>query len=181
MFHLFLSCGIILPDSKLPTGTKAPIARYRIASMEKGTYALLIALGKEIPIAVGRLGLFIFPPGYYIYVGSAQGGLYPRVRRHLRGEKRRRWHVDYLLEFAQVVEVWYALGDESQECLWRQIVHEMPQGEIPVKGFGSSDCRCPSHLIRFPALASFVLFRERLGEWGSLLRRATPESMLASR
>jgi len=146
--------------------------------VEKGTYALLIALGKETPIAVGRLGLFTFPPGYYTYVGSAQGGLYPRVKRHLKGEKRRRWHIDYLLDFAQVVEVWYAPGGESQECFWCQIAHNMPKGEILAKGFGSSDCRCPSHLIYFPAPPSFALFRGRLGERGSLVKRATPDEFV---
>jgi len=146
--------------------------------VRKGTYLLLIALGKESHIAVGRLGLFTFPPGYYIYVGSAQGGLYPRVNRHLKGEKRRRWHIDYLLDFAQVVEVWYAPGGESQECLWCQIAREMPQGEILAKGFGSSDCRCPSHLIYLPTLPSFALFRERLGERGSLLKGTKPAEFL---
>ena len=170
-----MSCGIISSRAQgFLSGSEGPILERKIVSVEKGTYALLIALGKETPIAVGRLGLFTFPPGYYIYVGSALGSLYPRVKRHLKGEKKRRWHIDYLLEFAQVVEVWYALGEESQECLWCQIAHEMPQGEIPAKGFGSSDCRCPSHLFRFPTAPSFALFRERLGERGSLLKRATP-------
>jgi len=142
--------------------------------VEKGTYALLITLSGETTISVGRLGRFAFPPGYYIYVGSAQGSLYPRVKRHLRTEKRLHWHIDYLLEFAQVVEVWYATGVESQECLWCQIAREMPRGETPARGFGSSDCRCRSHLIRFPTPPSFALFRERLGERGLLLKRASP-------
>jgi len=157
--------------------TKTPIVEHKIASVEKGTYALLIALSKETSIAVGRLGLFTFPPGYYLYVGSAQSGLYPRVKRHLKGEKRLRWHIDYLLESAQVVEVWYAPGGESQECFWCQIAHEMPQSAIPAKGFGSSDCRCPSHLIYFPTPPSFALFQERLGERGSLLKRVTPAEL----
>ena len=171
-----MSCGIISGGAQgFLSRTKAPIVEHKIASVGKGTYALLIALGKKTPIAVGRLGLFTFPPGYYLYVGSAQSGLYPRVKRHLKGEKRRRWHIDYLLKSAQVVEIWYATGVESQECFWCQIAHEMPQSEIPAKGFGSSDCRCPCHLIRFPTVPSFVLFRERLGERGSLLKRATPD------
>jgi len=170
-----MSCGIISFTAQgLFPGIEGPIVEHKIASVEKGTYALLIALGKKTPIAVGRLGLFIFPPGYYVYVGSAQGGLYPRVKRHLKSEKRLRWHIDYLLESAQVVEVWYALGGESQECFWCQIAREMPQSETPARGFGSSDCRCLSHLIYFPEPPSFVLFRERLGERGWPLKRTTP-------
>ena len=160
------------------SGTKRPIVEYKIVSVVKGTYALLIALGKKTPIAVGRLGLFTFPPGYYLYVGSAQSGLYPRVKRHLNVEKKLRWHIDYLLNFAQVTEVWYATGVESQECFWCRIAHEMPQGEILAKGFGSSDCRCASHLIYFPRLPSFVLFREMLGNRGWPLKSATPAGFL---
>ena len=170
-----MSCGIISGGAQgFLSRTKRPIVEYKIASVEKGTYALLITLSEETAISVGRLGLFTFPPGYYIYVGSAQSGLYPRVKRHLKGEKRLRWHIDYLLESAQVVEVWYAPGGESQECFWCQIAREMPQSETLAKGFGSSDCRCLSHLIYFPRPPSFVLFRERLGERGWPLKRTTP-------
>ena len=143
-------------------------------AVEKGTYALLLALEKEAPIAVGRLGTFTFPAGYYLYLGSAQGGLDARVKRHLRREKRLRWHIDYLLEHAEVVEVWYALGNESQECLWCQVAREMPQAEIPALGFGSSDCRCPSHLVYFSFLPSCQLFQRRLGAKGTGLKRSHP-------
>lgn len=132
----------------------------RIFGMVKGTYALIIALENETNIAVGKLGRFTFPSGYYIYVGSARGGISQRVRRHLRQEKRLRWHIDYLLEHAKVVEVWYT--ENSHECLWAYAAKEMPQGRILVQGFGSSDCRCPSHLIYFPLLPPFKLFRQML-------------------
>jgi len=135
---------------------------------------LLLAIEKEVSIAVGRLGTFTFPPGYYIYVGSAQGGIYSRVKRHLRREKRLRWHIDYLLEHAEVVEVWYAQGDESQECLWYRIAQEMPQAEIPALGFGSSDCRCPSHLLYFPFLPSCQLFQRKLGAKGKMIKKSHP-------
>ena len=38
---------------------------------EKGSYVLLIALDKDATVAVGKLGTFSFPAGYYLYVGSA--------------------------------------------------------------------------------------------------------------
>ena len=174
-----MSCGIISGGAQgCLSRAKTPVVEHKIASAVKGTYALLIALGKKTPIAVGRLGLFTFSPGYYLYVGSAQSGLYPRVKRHLKREKKLRWHIDYLLNFAQVVEVWYATGVESQECFWCQIAHEMPQSEIPAKGFGSSDCRCASHLIYFTRLPSFALFLEKLGERGWPLKRVTPAEFL---
>ena len=147
--------------------------------MEKGTYALLLAIEEEVPIAVGRLGTFTFPAGYYIYLGSAQGGLGARVKRHLRREKRLRWHIDYLLEHAEVVEVWYAQGDESQECLWCRASREMPQAEIPALGFGSSDCRCPSHLIYFFSRPSFQLFKRKLGAKGKMIKKSHPLEFLS--
>lgn len=144
-------------------------------AVENGTYALIMALEREANIAIGKLGRFIFPSGYYIYVGSARGGLSQRVRRHLRGEKRLRWHIDFFVQFAEVVEVWYALGDESEECLWERLVQGMPQAQILVPGFGSSDCRCPAHLIYSPLPPSLDLFQKGLGEKGCRLTRAAPD------
>lgn len=143
-------------------------------TVEKGTYALIIAVASETTIAVGKLAEFAFPAGYYIYLGSARGGLFQRVRRHLSKEKRLRWHIDYLLKEVKVVEVWYTLGDERLECRWASAANEMPQAQIIAPGFGSSDCRCPSHLIYFPRRPSFTRFQKSLGEEGRRLKRANP-------
>ena len=148
-------------------------------AVEKGIYALIIAVESETTIVVGKLGEFAFPTGYYIYVGSARGGLFQRVSRHLREDKRLRWHVDYLLEVAKVVEVWYTLDEKSQECLWALAAKEMPPAQIIIPGFGSSDCRCPSHLIYLPRLPSFERFQKRLGDEGQRLKRARPLDFLS--
>jgi len=145
--------------------------------VEKGTYVLLIVLEREANVAVGRLGFFVFPAGYYLYVGSARSGIQPRVRRHLRDEKRLRWHIDYLLEHARVVEVWYA--EDLQECLWAKAAREMPEAKVLVPGFGSSDCRCPSHLVYFPVLPSFELFRHRVEGTGLELKKALPSRFVS--
>ena len=168
--------------------------------MEKGTYALVMALKSEAAIIVGRLGRsggtggeseITFPAGYYVYFGSARGGLSARVGRHLKREKRFHWHIDYLLQFAEVVEVWYspegaevewgerkevkgAGGVRKKECLWCQVARGMPQGQILIPGFGSSDCRCPAHLVYFPAPPSFELFRRMLEERGYGALKASP-------
>ena len=150
-----------------------------------------MALNSEAAIAVGRLGWrhracrgneITFPAGYYVYFGSARGGLSARVSRHLKREKRFHWHIDYLLQFAEVVEVWYAVEEhgewaerkENMECLWCQVCRGMPQGQILVPGFGSSDCRCPAHLVYFPTLPSFELFRQLLEERGYGAQKASP-------
>lgn len=128
---------------------------------EKGTYALLLCLDRETNISVGRLGLFSFPAGYYLYFGSALGGLFPRLRRHLDRDKRPRWHIDYLRRYSQVIEVWYVLSGEHLECAWCQIAAAMPQAQSVIPGFGSSDCRCRSHLLYFPSPPTFEVFRAR--------------------
>ena len=177
--------------------------------MDKGTYALVMALKSEAAIAVGRLGRsygtggeseITFPAGYYVYFGSARAGLSARVGRHLKREKRSHWHIDYLVQFAEVVEVWYspegeeaewrelkeevewgerkevkgAGGVRKKECLWCQVARGMPQGRILIPGFGSSDCRCPAHLVYFPSPPSFELFRLMLEERGYRAQKASP-------
>ncbi len=149
-----------------------------------------MALKSEAAIIVGRLSRsggtggeseITFPAGYYVYFGSARCGLSTRVGRHLKREKRLHWHIDYLLQFAEVVEVWYSpegveveLGVRKKECLWCQVARGMPQGQILIPGFGSSDCRCPAHLIYFPTLPSFELFRQKLDERGYGAIKASP-------
>ena len=124
----------------------------------KGTYALVLHLKGREEITVGKLGTFAFPAGYYLYVGSAlgPGGLEARLARHCRRDKKLHWHVDYLLERAHLVEVWSTVSTDRLECFWAQALvlydkyraaRQLPGSEIPVPGFGSSDCRCPSHLI----------------------------------
>jgi len=56
-------------------------------SRPTGSYALVLRLPSRRKIQVGKLGLFEFPRGHYIYLGSALGGLDARVGRHLSLEK----------------------------------------------------------------------------------------------
>ena len=130
----------------------------------KGNYVLLIALDKDAAIPVGKLGTFSFPVGYYLYVGSAMAGLFYRISRHLREEKKSCWHIDYLLKYSRIVDVWYTQTDERWECLWAQAAFALPQAHVLAPGFGSSDCRCPSHLIYFPDQPTSTAFRHELGQ-----------------
>ncbi len=124
-----------------------------------GTYALVLHLQSEAEIPVGKLGLLCFSSGYYIYTGSALGGLDGRLKRHLRREKRLHWHIDYLLQSAVINEIWYAAGTTRQECGWNRMAAALP-GAVPVmRGFGSSDCRCFSHLTYFAEEPSLEAFR----------------------
>ena len=117
-----------------------------------GAYALLIELENPEAIEVGRLGAINFPAGWYAYVGSALGGLRARVGRHLRRNKKLHWHVDYLLKVACLSEVIWTLSNERLECRIANVLQR--QGFESMPNFGSSDCRCPSHLFFADSLES---------------------------
>ena len=85
-----------------------------------GTYALILENKKSRNIQVGKLGSFSFPPGWYVYTGSAfgPGGLASRVGRHFKFKKKCRWHIDYLSAIIPVVRVWYTTSPIKTECQW---------------------------------------------------------------
>jgi len=113
----------------------------------KGVYILIIQIDEDTEVNVGALGRLTFKKGLYAYVGSAQNNLEQRVKRHLGKEKRRFWHIDYLLsnDAAKVVEVFQKRADRTEECAITGVIGE--RGES-IDGFGSSDCSCKSHLFR---------------------------------
>jgi len=110
----------------------------------KGTYILLICLEKDTEIPVGSLGTLFFKHGMYCYVGSAYGpgGIEARVKRHIKKEKRMRWHIDYLLKHAEVKEVF--VKENGDEVGTAGCLSEMYNG---VPGFGASDSPLKSHLF----------------------------------
>jgi Uri superfamily endonuclease len=120
-----------------------------VSSTASGTYILLLRLPCRATVRIGRLGPQPFERGYYAYVGSALGGLESRIRRHLRSAKANRWHIDYLREVAEVEGVWVLLGTERLECSLATELLRMRDAQPGPRGFGSSDCRCPTHLVHF--------------------------------
>jgi sugar fermentation stimulation protein A len=109
---------------------------------EGGVYALTLRVEAAATIRVGALREVTFEPGLYVYVGSARRGLRARLARHLRGDGRLHWHIDYLRRHARPVAVrWWT---EGQECA---LSDATAAGAVrTVRGFGSSDCRCAGHL-----------------------------------
>lgn len=105
-------------------------------------------LAKEKEIIVGKLGTFFFPAGRYIYVGSARRNIRSRIERHLRIEKKLRWHFDYLRPFLQIEKVQTFDGVHGECGLFHKLLVKK-QGKMIVKGFGSSDCKCHSHLLLY--------------------------------
>lgn len=133
---------------------------------DAGTYALCLSLDRRRTVPVGRVGDVTFEPGAYVYLGSAhgQGGLRARVRRHLRGGSARHWHVDYLRAVARVFGVCYATTDVPLECVWAQTLTALPDADVPVPGFGASDCSagCEAHLVALPATTAPAQIRASL-------------------
>ena len=110
----------------------------------KGSYVLLLGLDTERSIPVGKLGYLPFPKAYYAYIGSAMNGFNARLARHLRAEKKLHWHIDYLLKKAEIDEIIICRSEERLECYLAQALAGI-FSSIP--GFGSSDCKCQSHLF----------------------------------
>jgi Uri superfamily endonuclease len=114
----------------------------------RGIYCIIIDLPKAARIRVGSLGEFEFRRGIYVYVGSALSGMESRVRRHRSISKKVRWHIDYLLAEAEVRSVIsIPSADKSVECAVAKSLLKCEDATVPVRGFGSSDCSCDSHLI----------------------------------
>jgi len=110
----------------------------------RGGYILIARLDRPVTVRVGALGSVRFGPAAYAYVGSAMSGLEPRIERHLRPNKRLHWHIDYLLQHAEVVDVVRVESEERVEC---RIARALAARLDAVPGFGCSDCRCASHLF----------------------------------
>ncbi len=116
----------------------------------KGVYCIVMDLARHAEMRVGSLGVVRFSPGTYAYVGSALGGIEQRIGRHKSTNKKRRWHIDYLLDKAEIVATIAipAMNDEA-ECRLAGMLAKSHVVSCPVKGFGSSDCQCDSHLFYF--------------------------------
>ena len=114
----------------------------------KGTYCLLFVLSKDARTRVGALGTCRFPAGVYVYVGSALAGIEGRVGRHRGAKKRKKWHIDYLLDKGEVIAtVAIPAATKETECSVAKSLLSFGEAEVILRGFGSSDCGCPSHLV----------------------------------
>ena len=120
-----------------------------------GSYLLLAHLATPLPLS-GRLAGQALPAGWHAYAGSARGpgGLRARLGRHLRREKRPRWHIDQLTLRADML---YALpfadsenASAPPECALIARLLESGVFSPSVSGFGSSDCTtCSAHLLNW--------------------------------
>lgn len=111
-------------------------------------YAVHLQLEHEQSITIGKLGTFHFERGTYIYVGSAKRAILSRLERHKKMDKTKKWHIDYLRPYCKITKI-ITYEDTIGECGLAEKLRKSLEGFLPIKGFGASDCRCPSHLIMY--------------------------------
>ena len=120
--------------------------------MKKGSYCILFRLTEAVTVETKGRKRFKLKRGLYGYAGSAMGsgGVEKRVERHLRREKKPHWHLDFLTVTpsfkAEKVLVFYG---KNVEC---EVARALSKIGKAVPGFGSSDCKCESHLIELKDL-----------------------------
>lgn len=133
-----------------------------------GTYILWCSVVEMRRLEIGRIGVFDIVPGHYAYVGSAcgAGGLKARIEHHIDSIASPHWHIDYLLQFAQPVEVWFALSDRRMEQDWAELLENSHQFRAPIPRFGSSDYRRSrtSHLFYCKKKPAFRWFQQLIAD-----------------
>ncbi|AEF86061.1 putative transcriptional regulator [Treponema primitia ZAS-2] len=120
----------------------------KLADSNSGNYLILLELPREQAIEIGALGTIAFKSGWYVYTGSARKNLSQRVNRHLRHHyKQKHWHLDYLTPQAGKIKALPIMSYRNLECGLARDLEKI--GGLGIPGFGSSDCRCDSHLFYF--------------------------------
>lgn len=112
------------------------------------TYRLFLKMPNERMITVGKLETFLFKKGVYIYVGSAKKNIKHRIERHLKIEKTNRWHIDYVRRYSNLFD--FETFQNKTECDLVKETIQIYNGICPYRKFGSTDCKCFSHLIYCP-------------------------------
>jgi sugar fermentation stimulation protein A len=116
---------------------------------DSGLYLLILKLKRRCRLTVGSLGEIRFESGWYVYVGSGKRNLSARIARHHRRRKKLHWHIDYLLACVEPGDITSLpiRSRQALECRLARAVGALAAGST--RGFGCSDCSCPSHLFRF--------------------------------
>ncbi len=124
---------------------KVPWELLEKEAKDGGCYLVILLLSQKVLVEIGSLGNIIFQSGYYVYVGSGMKNLSKRMARHKRLRKNLFWHIDYLRAKSKVISVIPIRSEDNLECKVARALKQISDWEI--KGFGSSDCSCASHLF----------------------------------
>ena len=129
----------------------------------RGAYILEFCIERSIGIEVGKLGEVEFEPGWYYYLGSARNGLRGRLMRHVLGEGKQYWHVDYLTRVMAPVRIWCVYSDEPLEEKMHEFVSS--RAKIAINRFGCGDSRvAKSHLFYSKIRKNFYGEMKALGK-----------------
>lgn len=137
-----------------------------------GTYTIVIQNDAHEKIQVGQWGPLDLISGYYLYVGSAlgPGGVAARVARHCRRSKPFRWHIDYITAVAAPIAAWYYHSSAKLEHRWAAKLQRSAQLSH-IERFGSSDCRCATHLFYTHKKPGPTLFTDLNASYTRLTRQ----------
>ncbi len=106
---------------------------------------MILYLSEDRKITIGKLGSFEFPRGIYLYVGSAMGGFRKRLKRYLAERRKLRWHIDYLLQYAEIMGI---LLIPSSSRIEEAVASRLAVCFKPfIEGFGASDANSRTHLF----------------------------------
>ncbi len=123
------------------------------------TYILFIKNDRVLSLHIGRTLSCTFPPGKYIYIGSAKRSIEKRISRHLSQEKRLHWHIDYFLQHTEITDV-YIGPVEEKEMVSLILKKDI---KIPCHGFGASDSPHPAHLFLIEDEESLIALLTSMG------------------
>lgn len=125
------------------------------------TYILIFEKSGSSSVRLRTRSIFM-EEGVYLYVGSAKRGLEKRISRHLTKRKKRFWHIDYITARRDVAAQAVFLSSLA-ECKTLRALSSL--GTLVGNKLGSSDCACPSHVVRVTEMhPDFII--EHLGRLG---------------
>ncbi|OYT61200.1 MAG: hypothetical protein B6U69_04025 [Thermofilum sp. ex4484_15] len=124
----------------------------------KGVYVLLMEVKSETVKRVGSLGSIRLVKGIYVYIGSARGpgGIRGRVSRYLKGPRKLRWHIDYIICDRRLVSLKALVFGECDENLEVKLALKLIEEGFKVvrEGMGCSEYKNAfkkySHFLKSP-------------------------------
>ena len=133
---------------------------------QPGTYMIIMRLSAPAQLDIGRMAHVSLAAGRYGYIGSAlgPGGLGGRMQHHLGTIAIPHWHIDYLRAVAQCEQVWVCAQAQGREHAWADLLVQWSDVSVAVPAFGTSDCRCATHLFRWETLPNVHKFQRRVLE-----------------
>jgi len=78
---------------------------------DEGGACFFIKIPRQCGIRVGGLSKIEFKRGFHAYIGSALSGVIPRIKMHLKIEKKFCWHIEYQLCYTEVSHVYCRQGN----------------------------------------------------------------------